>query len=207
MSKSGFRKVNTIWPGSSISEFRLSLFLFYIAYFSSFERVLFSSLGACFDPCFQVLHLPSSSRQLQFLSFRSRLQIESLRSFKTFHRRFFKTGYGEQNGSDQEAHKQILFILPGCYVPKSYLKISRKDRRRSFQGAFGWSSFRIGIYSRLILSRLHQKTICLFSLTIIFHECAWDMRWQMANEAGSSELAIIIPLLNICQNFLTLLNV
>ena len=64
------------------------LFLFYIAYFSSFERVLFSSLGACFDPCFQVLHLPSSSRQLQFLSFSKPFVERNVAKFRNFQQTF-----------------------------------------------------------------------------------------------------------------------
>lgn len=56
MSKSGFRKVNTIWPGSSISEFRLSLFRVFSFSFSSFVLLTFRVLNVF---CFQVWVLAS----------------------------------------------------------------------------------------------------------------------------------------------------
>lgn len=71
-------------------------------------------------------------------------------------------------------YRDVMFL-------KVYLKISRKDRRRILQGAFFRSS-----YSRLFLlfRAFTKKTICMFSLTIIFHEC----------HVGYEMVAVIIPL-------------
>ena len=159
ISKSGFRKGNTIWPGSSISEFRLLLFRVFSVSFSCLYCLLFE-FWTCFvskSGCLLRSMFSSASFAFQFTAitipqfFQAVCRAKRCEVSKLSRDIPLKLHMGNRMVVMKRLTNKYYLIYRDVMFLKVYLKISRKDRRRILQGAFFRSSFGIGIYSRFFL--------------------------------------------------------